>query len=273
MEKFKPINREVISSRETLVPGRYKALFLDVDGTIISNKERAILSERVINTINKASKEIYVGLATSRPLFLLSDIIGKINLSAPSIVNAGAEIVDLSTGTIIREHIIQTNDLSFLVEKLKERSLPIRVDDGKSDLPFEEDKQYNPIKKVFTKGLVEGVADDLTHDIARVSTLAVHKVPSWEQGKFDLFVTHSQATKAHGILEVADILGISSKEIIGVGDGHNDLPFVIACGLKVAMGNAVTDLKSVADYIAPSADEDGVADVIEQFIFFRGNTI
>jgi len=40
----------------------------------------------------------------------------------------------------------------------------------------------------------------------------------------------------------------------------------MACGLKVAMGNATEDLKEIADYIAPTVDEDGVADVIEKFV-------
>lgn len=40
----------------------------------------------------------------------------------------------------------------------------------------------------------------------------------------------------------------------------------MASGLKVAMGNAVDDLKAIADYIAPSVNEDGIVDVIEKFI-------
>ena len=32
------------------------------------------------------------------------------------------------------------------------------------------------------------------------------------------------------------------------------------------MGNAVNDLKEISDYVAPSIDKDGVADVIEKFI-------
>jgi len=65
---------------------------------------------------------------------------------------------------------------------------------------------------------------------------------------------------------VAEILGIKTDEIIAVGDGYNDFPFLMACGLKVAMGNAVPELKAIADYIAPSVDEDGIVDVIERFI-------
>jgi len=32
------------------------------------------------------------------------------------------------------------------------------------------------------------------------------------------------------------------------------------------MGNAVPELKAIADYIAPSVENDGVVDVIEKFI-------
>jgi hypothetical protein len=37
-------------------------------------------------------------------------------------------------------------------------------------------------------------------------------------------------------------------------------------GLGVAMGNAIDSVKAIADYIAPRAEEDGVAVVIEKFV-------
>ena len=44
------------------------------------------------------------------------------------------------------------------------------------------------------------------------------------------------------------------------------MPLLMACGLKVAMGNGVPELKEIADYVAPSVDEDGISDVIEKFV-------
>ena len=69
-----------------------------------------------------------------------------------------------------------------------------------------------------------------------------------------------------GAASIAKKLGISRKEIIACGDGYNDYPLLMAAGLKVAMGNAISDLKEIADYIAPPVQKDGVADVIEKFI-------
>ena len=79
-------------------------------------------------------------------------------------------------------------------------------------------------------------------------------------------IQHVEATKQHAIFEVAKLLHIDTHEIIGVGDGYNDFPLLMACGLKVAMGNAVPELKAIADYIAPTIDEDGVSDIIEKFV-------
>lgn len=53
--------------------------------------------------------------------------------------------------------------------------------------------------------------------------------------------------------------------MIGVGDGYNDFPLLMSCGLKIAMGNAIEELKDIADYIAPSVDEDGLAKVIDKY--------
>ena len=49
-------------------------------------------------------------------------------------------------------------------------------------------------------------------------------------------------------------------------DYRNDFPLLMASGLRVAMGNAFSDLKEIAHYIAPSVQQDGVADVIQKFV-------
>ena len=41
-------------------------------------------------------------------------------------------------------------------------------------------------------------------------------------------------------------------------------------GLGVAMGNAQSEVKEVADYVTGSNDEDGVAKVIEKFMTETG---
>ncbi len=61
-------------------------------------------------------------------------------------------------------------------------------------------------------------------------------------------------------------LGIRQSELIACGDGLNDISMIQYAGLGIAMKNAYSDVKEIADYIAPSNDENGVAEVIKKFI-------
>jgi hydroxymethylpyrimidine pyrophosphatase-like HAD family hydrolase len=111
------------------------------------------------------------------------------------------------------------------------------------------------------------IIDPIMEELSKLPNLTVHKSGHKYPGKFGLNITHVAATKAHGLEIVMKQLGIKKEEVIAAGDGYNDFPLLMAAGLKVAMGNAVDDLKAIADYIAPRVEEDGIADVIEKFIF------
>jgi P-type E1-E2 ATPase len=77
------------------------------------------------------------------------------------------------------------------------------------------------------------------------------------------------ADKGLGLLKFGEILGISRDEIMACGDGTNDSSMILAAGVGVAMGNAVDEVKAIADYITLTNDEDGVAKAIEKFVLHR----
>lgn len=250
---------------------KYKALIIDVDGTLIENKPEALPSLKVADTIYRASKLVHVGIATQRPLFYCESLLKHLKLSGPSIIAGGAQVIDSETLEILHEKLIDRKDLVKVIKIIKKfkkkNGFNFYIQDTYGqDEEFTDD--YRPRKplEVAAFSVESEVADQLKEKLSKITNLAVQKVISWEQGKFGVVVTSALATKQHGIFEVAKILGINTHEIIGVGDSYNDFPLLMACGLKVAMGNAVEDIKAIADYIAPSVEDDGVADVINKFI-------
>lgn len=244
---------------------RYKALMMDLDGTLVKNAEHALPSKSVIEAVNRAGKYLHTGIATGRPVFMIENILKSVQFTGVSIVNDGAQIIDVKTRKVYAEKLIHTEDLPIIEEILhKEKVKEIFLQSVTKDIPFDK-THTEKVFAVISSQLSEKQCDSILGKIHDVPTLHAYKFHAWEGG-FGINITPLTATKQHGILEVAQILDIRTDEIIGIGDSYNDFPLLMACGLKVAMGNAVDEVKAIADYIAPSVDNDGVADVIGKFI-------
>jgi Cof subfamily protein (haloacid dehalogenase superfamily) len=79
-------------------------------------------------------------------------------------------------------------------------------------------------------------------------------------------LTHRDVSKGKAVEWLAARWGIPRQQVIAIGDQDNDRSMIEWAGLGVAMGNAVESVKKIADYVAPAANEDGAADVIERFV-------
>jgi len=103
--------------------------------------------------------------------------------------------------------------------------------------------------------------------LSAVKNIVAYPSLSWAKGNVvDIQITHEHASKLYGVQKLIKILGLEKDEVLAIGDGHNDFPLFEAAGFKVAMGNAPEELKAIADYIAPSLKDDGVAETIHRFI-------
>ena len=71
--------------------------------------------------------------------------------------------------------------------------------------------------------------------------------------------------KDRGIDAILDHFGFDLSESMAFGDGENDLPMLRHAGIGVAMGNADELVKSQADYVAGSVDEDGILTALLHF--------
>ena len=65
--------------------------------------------------------------------------------------------------------------------------------------------------------------------------------------------------KGEGLRAAAEALGLKRREVMAVGDGHNDLPMLRWAGRSVAMGNASPEVKEAAGQVTESCDRDGLA--------------
>jgi hypothetical protein len=79
--------------------------------------------------------------------------------------------------------------------------------------------------------------------------------------------TNPAANKGTAVRYLAEeLLGLQPHNVMAIGDNFNDLEMLEYAGLGVAMGNAPDAVQAIAQWVAPSIEQDGVAAAIEEFI-------
>src|SRR5262249_2899072 len=76
----------------------------------------------------------------------------------------------------------------------------------------------------------------------------------------------SGITKATGLLPALEEGGVAAAQTVGVGDAENDHVFLRACGLAVAVANALPSLKADADLVTAGARGAGVTELIGRLV-------
>lgn len=77
-----------------------------------------------------------------------------------------------------------------------------------------------------------------------------------------VMIMHRDATKLVAVSELARLRGISASEIVAFGDDEIDIDLLRYAGIGIAMGNAIDEVKAVADCTCLSNEADGVAEWI-----------
>jgi Cof subfamily protein (haloacid dehalogenase superfamily) len=133
----------------------------------------------------------------------------------------------------------------------------------RSQRTYQPEKDFDqPLLKVTIAASPELLGE--AERVVRASCPSIHLVYSGIQ-YIDL--TADGVNKGSALSAMADYFHLHRDEIAAIGDQGIDLQMLQYAGLPIAMANAVPALKDVAQWIAPSNDEDGVAWAIHEIIY------
>lgn len=254
-----------------------KAIFFDIDGTLVSIQEHGIPKSTLEAVHEVRQRGIQVFIATGRPLPFI-DNLGE--LEHDGIISFTGAHCMLSSGETIYKKSIDQDDLQRMVKFCQKNNMPVAF--TSPDRAFltchnEESRRiYNALKvplfemasaeEALQMDVLEIIAffseqeePQLMHDI--LPHCVAHR---WHPSFADVIAQGN--SKATGIDAMIRHLGIDLKETMAFGDGGNDVEMLQHVALGVAMGNANEYVKSQADYITDSVDQDGVAKAIRRFI-------
>lgn len=250
---------------------KYKAVIADVDGTIFPPSEfpSPRPGKKLVTTVEKITKKgIRFSIASGRSLSRVEELIDGLNLQTPIILDNGARIYDCKRKKYIWESLLSKESAQKVLSILKkDRSLRIFIADNDERLTSETEITKWKISKILVLGVTPEKSERLHQELKMIPNIHVTKsVSGTGLLSESVHVTNFDATKQVAVGKLLEILKVKKEEVIGIGDSYNDFPLLMASGLKVAMGNAVPEIKEIADYIAPTYQEDGVVKVLEKFI-------
>jgi HAD superfamily hydrolase (TIGR01484 family) len=249
---------------------KHKAIIFDVDGVVINSPAQQEPSERLGAAVRALQGEYFLSAATGRPWSCFDYIAESLGLTDPCVVAAGTQICNSETGKVLWQCNMEPEDVSAVMAVL--RKIPnCRI--VYNDYTVE---QYYAGGQDPTEVTLEGpvhylnciyvpaeVAPGIIEKLSGFENLAITLAVSQRDNHKDILITHKSATKEHAVAELLKLVGVERKDAMAVGDGHNDIGLFAAVGRKVAMGNAVPELKEAADEVIGDVADDGFAEFLE----------
>jgi Cof subfamily protein (haloacid dehalogenase superfamily) len=255
-----------------MIASNIKMIVTDLDRTLLRTDKS--ISEYTSNIFAKCrEKGIKILFATARPirvtkLFLLQIPCEGVIYHNGAVIYYGDEHLKS-----ISIPISDTRQILFsLAKHISGIKLSVEIDDflyANFDITEHWDNTF--AKQTDFTDLPNKNADKIIASISNLDDIKIIEkyLPDYlyiemSDNKLGL-IMHKQATKLNGLKAVIEKLNLSLKGVIAFGDDYNDIEMIKACGIGVAVENAIDEVKCVADFIAFSNDNDGVARFIENF--------
>ena len=264
-----------------------KLLAIDMDGTCLNEYSR--ISKKTLDALYRVKEAgIIIVPTTGRALSCLPfQLKEQSDLYSYVITSNGAVVRDLlSKKDIIRKCIPDYMAEYFLEEAEEER---VGVTAHVKNQYWIQGKTLNLLGKlVFGKDVraakkMNNIRQNISDYGCSVEEIQLYFMPgckveeihkilkrypelSAAYTKMYVEIYNRHASKGNALKFLADSLGIQKEEIACIGDGQNDLSMFEAAGLKIAMGNAVEELKECADFVTEKNNKEGFSQAIDSYI-------
>ena len=276
-------------NKSTALP--YSIIALDLDGTL-TNSEKNI-TPRTLDALMKAQREgVRLVLASGRPTFGIAALANQLQLADYGgyvLSYNGGRIIDWCEKTVIFSQVVDQKLVPILYDFAEKAQLPIVTYLPEAILASKNEGEYlaeearingmpivvaqNFVEEAMqieggsTKFLIPGEPELLIQLESEMKAALSAQMEVFRSAPFFLELPPKGIDKAQSLQRLLTHLGLERESLMAFGDGFNDLSMIQFAGQGVAMANAVEEVKSIADFVTTSNEEDGIAHALEQLLF------
>ena len=257
-----------------------KLVATDIDGTILIPEGQ--FTERVKSCVrNLCDAGIKVVLVTGRMNAAAKLIAQDLGLDTPVVSYQGGLITD--GDKILYERYLSQEQCEKILEWAKAENVHINLynDDilySESICP-EVERYCNNLHTKFSVKNFNEIKKNKINKLLAIDYNHPEKIDRFEKELPTVFpdiyivkstpyfleFSNKEASKSCAVRFLQNYWNLNQDQILTIGDQNNDIALLKAGGIKVAMGNATSELKKIADYITDSVFEDGFVSAMEKF--------
>ena len=245
-----------------------KAIFFDVDGTLVSFNTHTISTATLDALHALRAKGIKLFLATGRHASMLKNVTKLFDFDGICTLS-GQYCV---TGdTVLRRHALSPEGTAQMLEVIEREHLPcVCLESENAYINFTNPalldflKDINipspPVRNISEWGSEEifqaicFVKEENEHDIK--CQLSHMNAVRWHPEFFDIIPLGGG--KEHGVDAMLAHFNIPLEHTMAFGDGGNDLTMLRHVPMGVAMGSASDEVKAAANHVTESVDDEGI---------------
>lgn len=274
----------------------YKMICIDMDGTLLNSK-------KALSSVNKEALKraydsgVHIIICTGRNSRSALYFANEIGIKSAVIANNGALVIDEDGETLIFKDSLNKEQCQAILDISKKykmipnfhalgkiylnskfrmfinnvffnRNVPSKY---KIENIYLKEKDewcclFDDEKEVFGKCIMLDKSrtklKKLEGELEKTDMFALTY-----SGKYCLEINRKGVDKGRAVEMIAKHYNIKQEEVICIGDNGNDISMIKYAGLGVAMKNGTKQVKQIANYITDTNDNNGVAKVVEKFIF------
>lgn len=248
---------------------RKKYFFFDIDGTIAINFPR-IVPESTRKTLNQLKENgHFISIATGRMHVMTTEFCKEFEIT--NMVTDGGKgiVIDGEVNIEVLDHDMMVN----LIDELDEKNIPWGI-------CLSDERKWHSRDEVFPnkmheaakiRGYMESVINpdiDIRKEkniykgfafLTKDEEKEIEALKNTTYTRYnDNYIIVEHDDKSVGIRKIMEIMDIEDEDIVVFGDNTNDIKMFRPEWTSIAMGNAVDELKEIADFITKAADDDGI---------------